>query len=477
MFVLTCLLDLVYVAVLLAFSPLLAFRSVAQGKYRSGWRQKLWGLVPKRSSGRPCIWLHAVSVGEVLQLQPLLEALEARWRGHEFVISTTTATGQEVARKRYPRHQVIYFPLDFSWSVRRALRRINPVAIVLVELELWPNFILAASTHQIPLMLINGRISERSFKGYCRIRPLMAALLRRLKVCAVQNDVYRERLLQLGAIPSQVQVTGSIKFDRIETDRRNPKTLELGQAFGLTQPDEVVSGAWRMAGAKAAAGGTKSHHPPPAPNSPVVFIAGSTQAPEEQLAIESYLTLREKHPNLRLLLVPRHRERFEEVARLVEETFQLPLVRRSHAMAAQVQQPGLPDQSPVLLLDTLGELSACWGLADVAFVGGSLTNRGGQNMIEPAGYGAAVLFGPNTHNFRDVVEALLSHDAAVVAADADDLTRKLDAFLSNPAFAAACGARAQMMVLQQRGATERTVNLIEEVLRPQSEAGWHQNAA
>lgn len=463
MFALSWLLDLVYVALLLAISPLLVFRAITQGKYRSGWNQKLWGLVPQRSAVRPCVWLHAVSVGEVIQLQSVLEGLIGRHPQYDYVISTTTVTGYEVARKRFPQHHVIYFPLDFSWAVRRALRRINPISVVLVELELWPNFILAASNRHIPVMLINGRISEHSFKGYRRIRPLMTALLRRLTVCAVQNEVYRDRLLQLGAAPAQVHVTGSIKFDRIETDRGNAKTRQLAQAFGLILPDRGARGAWRVAGTDAAAGGTKSRHPPRATRHPIVFIAGSTQAPEEQFAIESYLALREKHPSVRLLLVPRHRERFEEVAQLVQETYRLPLVRRSCPLAGAAPEES-PCQPPVLLLDTLGELSACWGLADVAFVGGSLTNRGGQNMIEPAGYGAAVLFGPNTHNFRDVVDALLSHDAAMVVANAADLTQKLDAFLSNPELAAACGARAQKMVLLQRGATERTLNLLDAAL-------------
>lgn len=425
------LLNFAYAALILAVSPWVAYRILVQRKNRVGWGEKLLGNVSPRTSGKPCLWFHAVSVGEVLQLQPVLELLAVQRPDCEFVISTTTTTGHDVARTRYPQHRVIYFPLDFSWSVRRALLRINPTAIVLVELELWPNFIHAAAERVIPVLLINGRISERSFRGYRRLRPIIRGLLRKLSVCAMQNETYAARLKDLGANSEHLHITGSIKFDRVQTDRRNSKTLELRRVFGLNDGERV-------------------------------FIAGSTQPPEERYAIESYLALREKHPDLRLILVPRHKERFDEVGRLVTDEFHLPLIRRSqcsrHTPCAV--RHGTRSVPATLLLDTLGELSACWGLADVAFVGGSLTNRGGQNMIEPAGYGAAVLFGPNTQNFRDIVETLLSGQAAVVVRNPTELSQQLDHFLSHPEEAAAYGEKARQIVLGQRGATERTVELI-----------------
>lgn len=426
------LLNLAYVALLIAVSPWLVFRAFVRRKYLPGWREKLWGAVPLRNSPSPCLWLHAVSVGEVLQLQPVLEGLIPQLPGYEFVISTTTLTAYEVAVKRYPAQRVLYWPLDFTWAVHRALDRIRPTAVLLVELELWPNFILAATRRQIPVLLINGRISERSFRGYQRIRPLVAQMLRRLALCAVQNETYAQRLRELGAPLERIHVTGSIKFDRVETDRHNLRTRELRTQFGF-QPDERV------------------------------FIAGSTQAPEERAAIEAFLAVHSLHPQLRLVLVPRHKERFEEVARLVTETYGLPLFRRSAGRWSSSPAAGnaLPG---VWLLDTLGELSACWGLADFAFVGGSLSTRGGQNMMEPAGYGAAVCFGPNTQNFRDVVLQLLAADAAVVVRDGPDLQRQLLAWLNNPAMAQACGARARDLVVAQRGATATTIQLVRETL-------------
>lgn len=420
------LLNMIYAALLLAIAPVVIYRMIAQGKYRAGWGQKLLGtLPPQPESDRPRLWLHAVSVGEVMQLVPVVAALRERHPEASFVISTTTTTGWDVAQKKFPEAVVCYLPLDFTWAVRRALSQIRPTALVLVELELWPNLIRTASQQGIPVVLINGRVSEKSFHGYRRIRFLLRGILGRFHTLAVQNETYAERLRQLGASTDRLHVTGSIKFDAIETDRENPCTTALRRSFGFDEGD-------------------------------IVFIAGSTQAPEEDYAISTYQQLRLEFPRLRLLLVPRHQERFEEVARLVAERG-LPLIRRSQILAGESHNS---DSGSVRMLDTLGELSACWGIADIAFVGGSLTNRGGQNMIEPAGYGAAVLFGPNTHNFRDVVELLLKEQAARVVAGPEELTNLVREFLLAPESCRQLGTRAQQLVLEQRGATARTVDLI-----------------
>ncbi len=451
-------LNAAYLFLLLAVSPMLLYRRLVYGKYRDGLAQKLLGQLPSRDSSRPCLWLHAVSVGEVLQLRSVLSELQTQLPGWEFVISTTTSTGHAVAEKQFSGHRVCYFPLDFSWSVRRALTRTRPSAVVLVELELWPNFILAVAQAGIPLMLINGRISQHSYCGYRLLRPLIKRLLERFARLAVQTQTYADRFVDLGASADCIQVTGSIKFDRVEKFRQNEKTQELRHAFGL-QDDEKI------------------------------FIAGSTQAPEEQYALQTWLTLVDAHPDLRLILVPRHQERFEEVARLVTGRG-LPLVRRSQMIRVDhgpnidfsnkdsSSGPNSIDETlrdrsqeppPVLLLDTLGELSVCWGLADIAFVGGSLTNRGGQNMIEPAAYGATVLFGPNTKNFRDVVESLLEQNAAQVVSNAADLTCKVQYYLDHPLTAREQGRTAQRIVLSQQGATAKTVAMIMSMLHAEQD--------
>ena len=247
------LLNLVYLLLVIAVSPLLLYRCVMQRKYRRGWSQKLFGRMPERTTESPVVWFHAVSVGEVLLLQPVLKELASRRDDLHIVISCTTQTGHAVAAEKFPQCEVVYFPLDFSWSVRSALARVRPDLIVMVELELWPNFILEANRREIPLTLINGRLSETSHRGYRRIRPLVRRLLNCFEAIAVQNATYADRFADLGAASERIVVTGSVKFDQAETDCDNPRTAELRQAFGLSG-DETV------------------------------FIAGSTQEPEEELA-------------------------------------------------------------------------------------------------------------------------------------------------------------------------------------------------
>lgn len=461
-------LNLVYCGLLLLFSPVILFRAIWQGRYRQGWGEKFLGRGEPRSSPNPVIWLHAVSVGEVLILRTLLPAIKEQLPGCEIWISTTTHTGHAVACEKYPDCRVMYFPLDFTWAVRNALARVRPSLVVLVELELWPNFIREAAAQSIPLVLINGRMSERSFRGYRRIRGLMAGLLRGFARIAVQTDEYRLRLQELGAPVDRLVVTGSTKYDGLETDRRNARTLEIGRGFGLGRGREGPRVEYLERTTTSVLSGPGD--PDYGASRETVLLAGSTQAPEESYAIDTYLCLRKRHPGLRLVLVPRHQERFEEVVALVESRG-LPLLRRSAIKAGRVGSGAWDGEDPVLLLDTLGELGAAWGLADIAFVGGSLTPRGGQNMIEPAAYAAAVLFGPNTQNFRQVVELLLSEQAARVVRTPEELTRAVGEFLADPALARQLGETAQRLVWKQQGATARTMELIVAAFRREESGG------
>jgi len=428
------LLNFVYLLLILAAAPWLLAGAIRKGKYREGYAAKLLGLVPRRGGDRTCVWLHAVSVGEVNLLAPLLGEIGRRRPDWECVISTTTMTGMALARKKYPGHCVFYCPLDFSWAVKAAVRRIRPDLLVLAELELWPNLVRAARQGGARVAVVNGRLSEHSFRGYRRIKPLAARLLRQIDLVAVQDATYAERFRRLGARPESVHVTGSMKYDGAQTDRDNPKTRELAVLAGFA-PDDVV------------------------------FLAGSTQEPEEAVALDVFCRLRGPWPNLRLVLVPRHPDRFPAVARLLDESH-VPYRRRSELGA----QPS-PASSRVLLVDAVGELGAWWGTAAIALVGGSLGNRGGQNMIEPAAYGAAVSFGPNTRNFADIVAAMLAHDAAVVVADGEQLARFVRRCLDEPAFAAALGDRARSLVLSQQGATERTFGLLAGLLEAKASKG------
>jgi 3-deoxy-D-manno-octulosonic-acid transferase len=346
-----------------------------------------------------------------------------------------------LAKKKYAGRTVFYCPLDFTWAVNAAMRRIRPNVLVLAELELWPNLVWAARRHGARTAVINGRLSQRSFDGYRRIRPLVSRLLASINRIAVQDETYSERFRALGARPGAVQVTGSMKYDGAQTDRDNPATRRLAALAGLAPED-------------------------------VVFLAGSTQEPEESVALEVFQQLSPDWPQLRLIIVPRHPERFDCVARMLDASGvawqrRTLLGAGSKEQGAASKMPGSPLPAPrslptprVLLVDVVGELGAWWGTAHIAFVGGSLGNRGGQNMIEPAAYGAAVSFGPNTRNFRDIVAALLERDAAVVVADAEQLRAFVGNCLANPAQAAARGQRAASLVRQQLGATERTFQLL-----------------
>jgi 3-deoxy-D-manno-octulosonic-acid transferase len=444
------LLNVVYLLLILLCSPYLAYAAIRHGKYRDGWSEKFLGRVPRRAGSRPCIWLHAVSVGEVNLLQPLLTELAHQCPTWECVISTTTRTGFALARKKYAGYQVFYCPLDFTWAVRQAVRRVRPDLLVLAELELWPNLIRAARRQGAKVAVVNGRLSDKSYRGYRRIRPLLRPILRRIDLIAVQNEHYAERFRNLGGRPESIHVTGCVKFDGAVTDRANPATMRLRALWNISDTD-------------------------------FVFLAGSTQAPEEEIALRVFRQVLSHRAGARLILVPRHPERFDEVAKLLDQSGlawqrrtalkDAPPAESFHAGPSLSQSgatPPLPDaeqggsvlQAQILLVDVVGELGAWWGLAHAGFVGGSLGRRGGQNMIEPAAYGVAVSVGPNTWNFRDIVALLLQGEAMVVVRDEAELVAFLRQCADSPQFRELLGARAQRLVMEQQGATGRTIRLL-----------------
>jgi 3-deoxy-D-manno-octulosonic-acid transferase len=429
------LLNILYVALLVAISPWLLWSAIRKGKYRAGYGAKFLGLVPQRTGSRPCVWLHAVSAGEVNVLRPLVARIRQDFPHCDCVISTTTRTGFEIATKKFAGLTVFYCPLDFSWSVRTALRRIRPDLLVLAELELWPNLIRESHRRGTSVAVVNGRLSERSARGYGRIRRFVRPLLRCIDLIAVQSEEYAERFIELGADPKAVHVTGSMKFDGAQTSRANEMTSRLRQLAGIDDQD-------------------------------IVFLAGSTQSPEESLAIETFRTLMDEFANLQLILVPRHPERFAEVAQLLERSG-LSWQRRS-----KLTEPSNA-AARILLVDSMGELSAWWGCAHIGYVGGSMGKRGGQSMIEPAAYGVAVSFGPKTHNFRDVVRLMLAREAAVVVQDGGELTDFVEGCMRDRGRMQVLGDGAQKLVSEQLGATAKTATLLSRLLpkaKPQSRA-------
>ncbi len=449
-------LNLLYAMLLVVASPWIVWAAVRHGKYRDGFAAKFLGRVPVRRGDRPCAWLHAVSVGEVNLLATTIAELARVRPDWEIVVSTTTKTGYELAHKKYADRAVFYCPLDFTWAVHAAMRRVRPTMLVLAELELWPNLIAAARRQGAKAAIINGRLSDKSFRNYRRVRPLMGRVLRQLDLMAAQDEQTADRFRSLGALSVAVHTTGSLKFDGAQSNRSNPRTTELRRLAGFE--DEHI-----------------------------VLLAGSTQAPEEEYVLATFQRLATSRPELRLVLVPRHKERFEEVAAMLNRRgaawrrrSELAPAMRSIAAEADCDAPpkqhsSLPRTTNgssrrdathrrgpwnILLVDVIGELGAWWGAASIGFVGGSLGNRGGQNMLEPAAYGVATCFGPNTRNFRDIVARLLAAGGAIVVHDAAELETFVRRALAEPAWAAALGARAQQVVLSQQGATRRTVELL-----------------
>lgn len=437
-------LNILYLSLLTLLSPFILWRMVRHGRYRRGLSEKLFGRLPAPHDAKPIAWFHAVSVGEVIQLQKVVAEFR-RQSGdcYSILITTSTDTGFDLARQRFSDCHVTWFPLDFSWAVKNAVEMIRPVLVCLMELELWPNFLMECESRGIPVAVVNARLSEKSHRRYRRVSSILRPMFASLDLVAAQSKANGERLLSLGVLPERMHTTGSIKFDGVETKRDNPKTRSLRTLFGLSDHD-------------------------------LVLVAGSTQDPEESLILECWKTLRKDCPALRLILVPRHKERFDEVAAAVEAQG-FTVERRSQLESSPFAPSNQPpsrfappnQQSPsVGLLDTIGELGACWGLADIAFVGGSFGNRGGQNMIEPAAYGAAVTFGPNTWNFRDVVQIFKEASACRQLTSPEELLGALRQFLTNASERQELGRKAQQTVLNQQGATSKTARLLLQLATP-----------
>lgn len=414
--------------------PFLLYRAIRYGKNRRGWWAKLSGRIsarPDRTENRKCIWFHAVSVGEINLLGAVLERLQQRLPDWHFAISTTTETGYSLALNRYPEYQVFFCPIDFSWAVNQVLRRLNPGLVVLAELELWPNIVRQSHQRSVPMAIINARLGESSYAGYQRIQFLMSRILAKIDLIAVQNDLYAERFKSLGARSEMVVRTGSVKFDGAMLDRTNSLTQSLAKQAGLTNDD-------------------------------FVFVAGSTQPNEDRIAVDVWLQLAEKNPQLKLILVPRHPYKAVGVIDYLSRK-QIPFALRSERSS----KPDIGDRR-VLVIDVIGELGGWWGCANVAYVGGSMCSRGGQSMIEPAAFGIPVSFGPNTKNFKDVTEVLLAEQAARVVRNQDELAKFVEWAIADRVAAEKMGGNARAVVLRQQGAADSTVDLILKLLDQQA---------
>ncbi|HYE73676.1 MAG TPA: 3-deoxy-D-manno-octulosonic acid transferase, partial [Blastocatellia bacterium] len=407
---------------------------------------------------RPAIWIHAVSVGETMAAQPLVKALRERFPNHRLIVSTTTATGQQVARARLEADGFCYFPFDWRFSVRRALNRVRPQAVVLMESELWPNFLRACRKRNISVIVANGRISDRSFTRSQKLGFLIGSLQRKMienvTHFAMQSEADAERILALGASESQVSVSGNIKYD-IGTNTADPSSEQvaerLNSLFGLMQ-------------------------------SPLI-IAGSTSDGEEEIILSAFEKLKKDTDteNVRLLIAPRHPERFDAVARILESS-RLRYVRRSTiaqqtevSASTPVSNLGTAEvviqdkaclKSDVILLDSIGELAALYRYASVVFIGGSLMPKGGHNILEPALYAKPIIVGPHMENFREITEEFLRRDGVIQLGTGKDeefaeaLFNVFNELLNDEERARTLGQNAQHAVRSNQGATAHTVEVI-----------------
>jgi 3-deoxy-D-manno-octulosonic-acid transferase len=365
-------------------------------------------------------------VGEVIAAVPLVDALRQRFPHLPILISTVTETGQATARAKMAADAFLYFPLDYSWVVRQVIACLQPRLFLMVETEIWPNFLHELTRQKIPAMLINGRISPRSFRGYRRLRPFMRRVLPSITTFSMQTKLDAERIIAIGAEPSQVHITGNIKYDLSLTPLRDSEQQALRANLGIAD----------------------------AP----VLMAGSTHRGEEAIVITAYLWARRHIPTLRLLLAPRHLDRLDEIEALLRQ-HQLAVHR--HSQGPIYPQSG---EAPVLVLDTIGELAKLYAVATVVFVGGSFVPIGGHNVLEPAAHRKAILFGPHMHNFHQIAAALLEAGGAVQVQNPEDLGVHVSMLLQQPERRQTLGEAAYQVLHANQGAIPRTVQLIEQVL-------------
>lgn len=425
--------DALYASLTVLLAPYAVARVVTDRKTRSRWRAYARDLATRfqrrarRAGHAPCVWVHGVSVGEVKAAAALVRALEQAWPGAEVVISVTTDTGRRVAQDLYPRHRVEFYPPDFSWVVGDAFEALRPSLVLLVESEFWPNFLLAAEERGVPVALVNGRLSAGSARRFARAGSLARPLLRSLALVCTQVPEYAQRFEVLGLDAGRVQVCGNMKLDNIPLQHSGPWGERLRKLLA------------------------------PPPGRPVL-VAGSTHPGEERALAGMVRRLRAAGRPLTLVVTPRHPGRAASVLHDLEAEGLTGVLR------SRVEEQGPPPPDAVRVLDTVGELEEAYALADMVFVGGTLVRHGGQNMMEPASQGRAVVVGPSVQNFRSEVEMLAGAGGLTVARDAAGVEAVLAGWLADPASAQAQGARARAVLQANKGATERTLAVLHPLL-------------
>ena len=424
-------LDFMYLLAAVAYSPMILYRTIRYKRYRTGWGQR-FGKISRRNPDKKCIWLHAVSVGEVNAVKTIIKELENKFGDFEIVISSTTDTGFARATNLFSKnHQVFYFPFDFSWIMRRAFSNIRPAICLLMELEVWPNFVQIAKQSNIPVIVINGRMSDKSFPKYRQIKPFIKNMFAKVTLTLAQTEEYAQRFQELGCPAEKVIVTSSLKYD-------------------TAQITDKVEGADELA-AKLNIGAEK------------LWVAGGTGNDEEKILLDVYEQLKKngRFDDLRFVVVPRKPERFDEVAQLIER-MGLPLIRYSRIKNNTSATPS--DNRAIILGDTMGDLRKFYSLATIIFVGRSLVPMGGSDMVEAAALGKCTLLGPYAFNFKQTVEALLADSGAILVKDQQELLERMQKCLSDSDFAQSIANNGREVIRKNQGATQKTIDQITKFL-------------
>jgi len=416
--------DMLYLSGLVIGSPLLAYRMFTSQKYREGLPEKL-GYVPRRTGEDGCIWIHGVSVGEVIAARKLIDTIQAEWDDVELLLTATTNTGHGVACRNHPALSVHYFPIDFSFVVRRAFERYRPSLVVLMELELWPNFLMEATRLDVPVVVVNGRISEKSYRIYKRVWPFLRPSLESIECYAVQTQTYAQRLYRLGIPPEKVEVTGNMKYDAVKASvPENPAAERAALGIGARE---------------------------------LVFTGGSTHPGEEEAVIEAWRAAENASGKpVRLIVVPRHPERIDDVVALLKNKG-LRVIRKSRIT-------GKLKKGWAIVGDTMGEMMRIYSASDIVFVGGSLIPHGGQNMLEPVACRKATLWGPYTHNFTETVEQLAGAHGGITVKTAEQLAAQVARLAADADARAHLAGNGYAVLDQKLGATARNVSLLRAAL-------------
>jgi 3-deoxy-D-manno-octulosonic-acid transferase len=414
-------------------SPYFLYQAIRYNKYIGSLGQRLGYLpVSLNVDGEESIWIHAVSVGEALTARALAADLKERYPRLRLYLSTTTIAGQQVARRSLQHvDAVFYFPFDWAFIVKRTLNIVRPRVFVMMETEIWPNLLRLCRARGVRTVLINGRISSRSYPRYRIIRPFFRRVLADVDRFCMQSDESARRIVELGADASKVTVTGSLKFD----------SLELPTVVSHGKPRARVLRFFRLS-----------------PNR-LVLVAGSTVKGEEPAVLKAFARLKGASPSAMAILAPRQPERFGEVERLARDAGFVTARRSDLPIDAE-------PRADVVVLDTIGELAQLYQVATVVFVGGSLVDHGGHNILEPAVFGKPILFGPHMQNFKEIVDAFLGNDAAVQVGSERELEQAIISLATDPVRRAKLGAAARALVEANRGAKEKTLAVIADLLPP-----------